>query len=69
MSDWGDPGEVTVGTQPQPETEMSENVYDWTPEEIQAAFEAYNALPDTATVGETRAAIDAARAAVNRRHR
>lgn len=40
---------------------MSESVYDWTPGEIEAALEAYNAAPEELTVSELRSRIDAAR--------
>ena len=45
---------------------MSEDVYSWAPEEVQAALEVYNSMPDTATVGEIRTAIDAARKQVKK---
>lgn len=48
---------------------MSENVYDWSPAELQAAFEAYQAAPDTATAGELREVISGALAEVRRKQR
>ncbi len=43
---------------------MSENIYDWSAAEIQAALEAYQAAPESATVGELREAMISARDSV-----
>lgn len=40
------------------------NPYDWTPEEVQAAWQAYANAPDTATKAELEAVMDEARASV-----
>lgn len=48
---------------------MSENVYDWSAAELQAAVNAYGLLPDTATVVECREAISAALQRVRRKQR
>lgn len=43
---------------------MNPNPYDWTPAEIDAAKNAYDAAPEDATKAELRALVDAARAEV-----
>lgn len=40
---------------------MSENLYDWEPGEIEAAWRAYDAAPDTVTKDELREIMNAAR--------
>lgn len=48
---------------------VSENVYDWSPAELQAAVNAYGELPDTATAAECRDAIAQALERVRRTQR
>jgi hypothetical protein len=46
-------------------TTPSENPYDWTPTELEAALKAYNDAPDDTTVGELRALMLAAKTQVH----